>query len=313
VLVSGFLLGMVSLVLRRRKVLGTCGLGLAAAAVVLGGWSVPERAVTQSVFVGLDWFLLNLFVLALLFVPLERLFPRVREQGTFRGGWRTDLAHFFVSHLLVQVSVFLTVAPARVFFHWAANDGVQRWIGSQPGWLQFVEILVVSDFCEYWIHRLEHRSPFLWRFHAIHHSSELLDWLAGSRLHLGDIALVRAATFVPLYILGFDDRAILAYVGFVSFHAVFIHANVGFRFGWLDHVFVTPRFHHWHHAAEERAIDRNFAVHLPVLDRIFGTLLLPPGDAWPSAYGIAGHPIPENFLVHTAWPFAHGRFERPKM
>ncbi|KAF0241984.1 MAG: fatty acid [Planctomycetota bacterium] len=83
-----------------------------------------------------------------------------------------------------------------------------------------------------------------------------------------------------------------------------------FREHHRDPLSATPRFHHWHHAAEERAIDRNFAVHLPLLDRVFGTLLLPKGDEWPSVYGIAGNPIPENYFVHAAYPFAPKRFER---
>ena len=310
VLVAALVFGLISIVLRKRKILGGIGIGLATAAVLMGGSTIPERPVQQTAYFGLDWFLLNIFFLAFIFVPMERFFARRREQGVFRQGWRTDLAHFFVSHMLVQVSVFLTLAPARVFFEWAVNKGLQHAISSQPGWLQFFEILFVADFCEYWIHRFEHRLPFLWRFHAIHHSCEKMDWLAGSRLHLVDIVLVRAFTFVPLYVLGFGEKPVFAYLFFVSFHAVFIHANVRFRFGWLDHVIATPRFHHWHHAAEDRAIDRNFAVHLPILDRVFGTLLLPKGDEWPSAYGIAGNPIPENYFVHTAYPFAPKRFER---
>jgi lathosterol oxidase len=310
VLVSAFVLGFASILLRRSKLLGGVGLALATGAVLLGGSTIPGRAVEQGHYVGLDWFLLNLFFLALLFVPMERVFGRLKEQGVFRQGWRTDLAHFFVSHLLVQVSVFLTLAPARVFFEWAVNAGVQHAIASQPAWLQFIEILFVADFSEYWVHRWEHKLPFLWRFHAVHHSSERLDWLAGSRLHLGDILLVRAVTFIPLYLLGFADGPIFAYLVFVSFHAVFIHANVGFRFGWLDWVIATPRFHHWHHSAEKRAIDKNFAVHLPVLDRLFGTLLLPRDGTWPSVYGIAGNPIPENYFVHTAYPLAPSRFGR---
>jgi len=312
VLVSAFVLGLASVVMRRSKLLGGAGLLLATLAVLLGGSTIPGRSVQQDNYLGLDWFLLNLFLLSLLFVPLERMFGRLKEQGVFRQGWRTDLAHFFGSHLLVQVSVFLALAPARVFFEWAVNAGLQHAVASQPAALQFLEILFVADFSEYWIHRWEHKLPFLWRFHAVHHSCEKMDWLAGSRLHLGDILLVRAATFVPLYVLGFANGPIFAYLVFVSFHAVFIHANVRFRFGWLDYVIATPRFHHWHHSAEAQAIDKNFAVHLPVLDRVFGTLLLPPNGAWPSAYGLAGNPIPENYFVHTAYPFAPTRFAKKR-
>jgi lathosterol oxidase len=310
VLTSAFALGLISVLLWRNRGLGVIGVLLATVAVLLGGATIPERSVAQSHYVGLDWFLLNLFVLALVFVPMERLFPQWKEQRTFRRGWQTDLAHFFVSHLLVQVSVYLALLPAAVFFSWAVNAGFQRTVAGQPLLLQFVEILLLSDVCEYWVHRLMHRIPFLWRFHAVHHSCEHMDWLAASRLHLVDIVIIRAVTFVPLFICGFAPGAIFAYLVFVSFHAIFIHANFGFRFGWFDWVLATPRFHHWHHSAEAQAIDKNFAVHLPLLDRMFGTLLLPPRGEWPQTYGIAGNPIPERFLVHAAYPFAPHRFEK---
>jgi lathosterol oxidase len=137
-----------------------------------------------------------------------------------------------------------------------------------------------------------------------------MDWLAASRLHLVDIVVVRAVTFIPLYVLGFAEGPVFAYLVFVSFHAIFIHANVNFRFGWLDWVLATPRFHHWHHSAEEKAVDKNFAVHLPLLDKLFGTLLLPRRDEWPAVYGIAGNPVPEHFLEQAAYPFAPEHFQR---
>lgn len=80
------------------------------------------------------------------------------------------------------------------------------------------------------------------------------------------IALLRAV--LEIFILGFATTALYAYLVVVSFHAVFIHANVRWRFGWLDRVVATPRGHHWHHARSP--IDTNFAVHLPALDWIFG-------------------------------------------
>jgi lathosterol oxidase len=147
-----------------------------------------------------------------------------------------------------------------------------------------------------------HAVPFLWRFHAVHHSSRAMDWLAGSRLHLVDIVVVRAISFVPLYALGFDETALLVYVLFVSFHAVWIHANWRFELRALSPWLVTPAFHHWHHAADAEAIDKNFGVHLPWFDRWFGTAYLPEGR-WPSAYGIEGDPVPESWSAQVVWPF----------
>jgi sterol desaturase/sphingolipid hydroxylase (fatty acid hydroxylase superfamily) len=238
-------------------------------------------------------------VLALLFVPLERVIPRLPEQRIFRPGWTTDLMHFAMSHLLVQVTVVLTMLPAALLFRWATRPWLQDAIASQPLPLQFVEIVLVADLTQYWVHRAFHRVPWLWRLHAVHHSSETLDWLAGSRLHLIDIVVTRGLSFVPLYVLGFAAPAVYAYLVFVSFLAVFIHANVRLDLTALDWILVTPRFHHWHHAVAP--IDKNFAVHLPWLDRLFGTAYLPPGR-WPTAYGIENHPVPTGYWRQLLWP-----------
>jgi lathosterol oxidase len=302
-LVAAFVLGVVSVALRKGKALGSAGIAFAVLGAVLGGSEVAiDGPVRQSPYLGLDWFLLDLFMLALLFVPMERMFAR-RDQAVFRTGWTTDLAHFLVSHILVQVLMLLTITPAAVLFRFMLDSPLQRAVGAQPGWLQFLEILLVADLAGYWIHRLFHAVGFLWRFHAIHHSSRAMDWLAGSRLHLVDIVLTRSLAFLPLYALGFTQPPVYAYLVFVSFHAVFIHANVRFGFGWLAHLIGTPRFHHWHHSTRPEALDRNFAIHLPWLDRLFGTHYLPP-DEWPPEYGIAGNPVPERYGPQFVYPFA---------
>jgi lathosterol oxidase len=304
VLVGAFVLGALSACLRQNKALGLAGITFTLMAAVLGGSQVPlDRELTDGPFLGLDWFLLNLIVYSAVFIPLERLFAHRPEQSILRRGWRTDLAYFFVSALLLQVTTLLTLRPAMVFFDWAAEPGVHAWIRSQPSALQFVEILVLTDLAQYWIHRAFHAAPILWRFHRIHHSAEAMDWLAGSRLHLVDVAVTRGLTYVPLYVLGFGEPAIFAYVVFVSIQATFIHANVRFDVGPMTWWLATPRFHHWHHAAGRDAIDKNFAVHLPVLDRLFGTFYLPK-DRWPESYGLAdGEPVPGGYVRQFVQPF----------
>lgn len=298
-----FLAGALSLALRRRKALGSTGCALSLAAALLGGGSVPiEGMRARPLQLGLDWFLLNLLLLAVVFVPLERAFPRWPDQGAFRPGWTTDGMHFLASHVLVQAITFLTLLPATTVARLGLPAALQDWVRKQPLLAQFLAIVLLADLVQYGIHRAFHRVPALWRFHAIHHSSRALDWLAGSRLHLVDVVATRGLVFLALFLAGFDERALYGYLAFVSFHAVLIHANVRFRFGVLDELVVTPRFHHWHHSAAPEARDRNFAVHLPWLDRLFGTRHLPAG-AWPADYGIPGDPVPEGYVPQLLHPF----------
>ena len=304
VLVWSFIAGVISVCLRRRKMLGMTGISLTLVAALLGGSRVPIDGELQSgPFLGLDWFVLNLIAYSAVFVPLERIFARRPEQGVLRKGWRTDLVYFFLSALLVQVTTILTMTPAMTLFAWAASSDIQRVVSSWPFVVQFMAILFLTDFVQYWVHRAFHRVPILWRFHRIHHSADVMDWLAGSRLHLVDVAVTRGLTYVPIYLLGFAEPPLYAYVAFVSVQATFIHANVRFRFGLLRWVLATPQFHHWHHGAEPEAVDKNFAVHLPLLDRLFGTCYLP-GDRWPTSYGLAdGATIPPGYVRQLVDPF----------
>jgi len=287
-------------VLLGKRGAGLAGLALSGVAIALGGASVEARSVTKSAHLGVDWFVLDLLVLALLFVPLERAFARVREQRILRGGWRTDLAHFFVSHLLVGALALLTIAPATLLLGRMLSPRLQGAVDALPLALQVALAIVCADLVQYATHRAFHAIPALWRFHAIHHSAREMDWLAGSRLHLVDVVLTRAAAFAPLFFLGISERALAIYLVFVSFQAVFLHANLRFRFGPLRWLIATPEFHHWHHA--ESPVDKNFAIHIPLIDRIFGTAWLP--GRFPQRYGIAANPVPDGWLRQLTWPFS---------
>lgn len=307
VIALAFVAGATSLLLRRRKVLGITGCGLSLLAALLGGGGIEsETELRGSATLGLDWFLLNLLLLALLFVPLERRFPQRTGQSTFRPEWTTDGLYFLVSHVLVQSLSFFILLPAAALGRVWHPEGVQAAIRSQPLLVQFLEIVLVADLAQYVVHRTFHQVPVLWRFHAVHHSSRDLDWLAGSRLHLLDALVTRALVLVPLSVLGFAEAALAGYLAFVSFHAVFIHANVRFRLTPLEPVLVTPRFHHWHHSAAPEAHDRNFAVHLPWLDRLFGTAYFP-DERWPAEYGLADDRVPLGYLSQLTYPFTRRR------
>ena len=193
------------------------------------------------------------------------------------------------------------MAPAAIFFHWLVGSPLQARVSALPVAFQFVLAMLLADLFAYGSHRLFHALPLLWRFHAIHHSCEYLDWLASSRLHLVDIVATRAVAFVPLYVMGFSQEALYAYLLFASIQGIAIHSNLRFDFGPLRYALVTPQFHHWHHTAQHEYVDRNFAIHLPLVDWIFGTYHLPK-DVWPERYGIEGNPVPSGYMAQLVHP-----------
>lgn len=300
-----------SLLLRHRKALGLAGLALAGAALLLGAGGVEiPRAEASAVYLGLDWFVLGVLTTAAIFVPLERAFALRREQGAFRRGWLTDTQYFFASHVLAQVMSVAVLAPAVMLGEALAVPTAQAAVRSLPLAVQFVSVVLVADLAQYGVHRAFHVVPVLWRFHKVHHSVETMDWLAGSRLHLFDVIVTRGLVLLPLVVLGFETPAVYAYLALVSVHAVFIHANFAPRGAWLERWIAMPRFHHWHHGLEEEARDVNFAVHLPMIDRWFGTYHMPE-DRWPSGYGIAGERAPEGWVRQLVWPFSREGLKSP--
>ncbi|MFU8817893.1 MAG: sterol desaturase family protein, partial [Pseudomonadales bacterium] len=135
-----------------------------------------------------------------------------------------------------------------------------------------------------------------------HHSAPHLDWLAGSRMHVVEVLITRTAVVVPLYLVGFSEPALNAYVLLVGVQAVLAHANFNWQFGPLRYLLVTPQYHHWHHARDPAYVDANYAVHLPIIDMLFGTFRLP-GKAWPDSYGVLEPDVPAGFLRQLTFPF----------
>jgi sterol desaturase/sphingolipid hydroxylase (fatty acid hydroxylase superfamily) len=305
----GFVFGFYSVMKEQSRWLGLAGLALTVLAAVLGSMET-ERAMPaqRSVYAGLDYFVLTLLVLvlALVFIPMERLFPKNTVQKTLRKGWTTDMKYFLFSHIGVQIISFFTVIPAQHFFAWLIDADFQRAIASQSVWLQFIEILAVVDFTTYWMHRSMHEIPALWKIHAVHHSTEQMDWLVSSRIHFLEIVSNRLLGYFPIFILGFAPAAVYAYLVFVSFHAIFIHAifihaNVRFRFPAIRWVIATPEFHHWHHTSQDEGVDINYSAFLPLYDKVFGTIYLP--KHLPEKYSTRGKPLPEGFRDQFLYPF----------
>ena len=300
----GYVLACVNMMLRRNRILGFSAICIVFLATVLGeiGAASPSASANGSAL-GLDWFVLNILFTGLLFVPLEKMFGRIKNQPLFRSEWREDLFYFLFGSVMVQSLTFLSLAPSMAILHHTSNWAeFRQTLASQPLWLQVIEIMFLTDFVQYWFHRAFHQVPFLWRFHAVHHSAKTMDWLAGSRMHIAEIIGLRGLTIIPMYVLGFAESALHIYIFLVYLNATFIHANVRFNVEWLKPFIVTPRFHHWHHGIEKEAINVNYAIHFSWLDRLFGTYYMPPNQ-WPSGYGIGGHPVPNGYWQQFCYPF----------
>jgi sterol desaturase/sphingolipid hydroxylase (fatty acid hydroxylase superfamily) len=237
--------------------------------------------------------------LALLFIPLERFLPLHKDNRILRPGFGVDLLHVVASGACIRLGLYATALVLVAGFAAVVPDGVQDTVRRQPGWLQFVELLVLADLCFYLAHRLVHAVPHLWRFHAVHHSSPQMDWLATFRVHPVDQILNSTIIAVPSVALGFAPSTVFAYALVYRVHALLLHSNVRVGFGPLERVFASPIYHHWHHADEPQAYDRNFGGQLVIWDRLFGTFY--ESAEPPARYG-TGSAVPGDYVGQLVTP-----------
>ena len=230
-----------------------------------------------------------LILLVAIFVPIERMFT-LRRAKLWRAQTGVDLAWYFVNSLLPAAIIAIPLAMLARTLAGIDPLGLYSAVLTWPLWVKLLAALAVNDVGAYWYHRWSHRNPWLWRWHAVHHSATHIDWLVNTRAHPIDMVFTRMAGLVPVYLLGLgqatpggitDVAALISVIGILW--SFFIHANVRWRLGPLESLVATPAFHHWHHTNDEHR-DRNFAAIFPVLDRVFGTLHLP--RQWPPSYGI---------------------------
>jgi sterol desaturase/sphingolipid hydroxylase (fatty acid hydroxylase superfamily) len=248
-------------------------------------FSVGGMRYQEDAYAGTEWLLLGVAQIALLYIvlrPLEARFPA--ERWNDRRGVGTDVMYTFLHRLgAFSLFVFLLLTPlvdsAAELLHEA---GIPRpnldqiWPGVTDRPLtSFLLYLVVLDFLEYWLHRAQHSLRWWWALHALHHSQRKMSFWADDRNHLLDDLLLDAIRAFAALAIGVEPGQ---FVGLVIASRVLQslqHANLGWTFGWLGKLLVSPIFHRTHHAIgvghEGRFRGCNFGVLFPWWDALFGT------------------------------------------
>jgi sterol desaturase/sphingolipid hydroxylase (fatty acid hydroxylase superfamily) len=247
-----------------------------------------------------------ILIIALIFIPLERIFSLHPGQKLFRRHWVNDLIYLFLNGILIKAGLLLILGASVFAINWAVPEAVGTAVRLQPLWLQAIEVIIVADIGFYLAHRAFHAFPFLWRFHAVHHSIEEMDWLAAHRVHPFDQIATKACSLLPVLALGFSEAAIAVFALTYQWQSLLIHSNIRINFGPLKWLFASPQFHHWHHANEKDAYDKNFAAQLPIIDALGGSLFLP-AARMPGKYG-TNDPVPNQYHLQLAYPW----WQKPK-
>ncbi len=218
----------------------------------------------------------------------------------------TDFLYWFVAPLLLGIGRTLMLIAGVVLLYGGMEPRFLP-VKDQPLWAQCAAILLIQDVMLYWVHRLFH-TRLAWKFHAVHHSPKVLDWMSASRFHLINHLLEFGLADISVLLLGFSPAALVVLAPFRVVYSAMVHANLNWTFGPLRYVFASPVFHRWHHTTQGEGIDKNFASTFPFLDVVFGTFYMPP-DKLPERFGTGDSDVPEGFWGQFIYPF-RGRDRR---
>jgi sterol desaturase/sphingolipid hydroxylase (fatty acid hydroxylase superfamily) len=221
----------------------------------------------------------------------------------------TDLCYWFFIPVITRfLRIGLLIAAAAIVFQITTAQGLVAFyenghgpLATLPLFAQGIIFLIGEDIILYWTHRWFHGAK-MWKYHAVHHSSEELEGISAARFHPVNLFLGSVAADVVLLFAGISPNVFLVLGPLTIAHSAFVHANLDWTLGPFKYVIASPVFHRWHHTAPDRGGEKNFAATFPVLDLIFGTFYMPEGEL-PDHYGITDRTFPEGFGAQLVHPF----------
>jgi len=222
-----------------------------------------------------------------------------------KKGLVTDVTYLFITPVFMRYArIGIAVMIAAYLVGINTTDGLVAYfnhghgpISRLPFWVQVVGYLVLTDFAHYWIHRGFH-AGWLWKYHAVHHSSEEVEWISAWRFHPLNLILDTVLIDVTVIMAGIDTDVFFIASPIAILTSGWVHANLDWTLGPFKYVFAGPVFHRWHHTRAHTGV--NFAGTFSLFDVMFGTFYMP--DALPADYGIDDKNMPESFGMQVVYP-----------
>lgn len=276
--------------------------GLFGLCMVIAGYGFAHDA--PVLYFNLAYVLL---IFALFF--LEKWMPHEREWLKPDGQNTASVLHTISSKGSVQLLfLFSGVIGLADYITPMTQEGYSIWPRDWPLWAQVILGVTAAEFGLYWAHRLAHEIPFMWRFHAVHHSVTKLWFLNTGRFHFIDSLISIVLGLAILLSLGAPMEVVKWMSVTTAFIGMLTHCNVEMRFGPLNYIFNTPGLHRWHHSRLLYEGNRNYGENIMIWDQIFGTFYnadyRPPADIGMGDY------MPEKFTHQLIWPFLTNKMKQ---
>jgi sterol desaturase/sphingolipid hydroxylase (fatty acid hydroxylase superfamily) len=223
------------------------------------------------------WFV-GFWLSVVFLLSLERRVPAFQSDPERTDRWPTNFGLGFLNAVLLVITPASTISAAE----WASRAGVGLLNEiSMPLWLSICCTLAVYSLTVYLIHIIDHKTPWLWRLHRVHHLDTHIDVSTSQRHHPLELIVNTPILVAITIVFGLTSSVILIYEGVEAITDFFSHANLRLPES-LDRivrwVFVTPNMHSLHHSSHQPETDSNYGQVFTVWDRLFGTYRAEP--AW---------------------------------
>ena len=244
---------------------------------------------------------------------LEMLFPWRKDQPKIRQDFWIDAFYLFWNYFLFSLIAYNALSTVFVqLFNdflglFSIVNIVAIRVGNLPGWVQLVMIFVIRDFMQWNIHRLLHRTPWMWEFHKVHHSVEEMGFAALMRYHFMENIIYRSLEYLPLAMIGFGIQDFFIVHIFTLVTGQLGHSNLYIPLGSLKYVLNGPQMHLWHHAKnfpKSHPMGFNYGITLSIWDFIFKTNYWPHDDKdLPVGLPKEDANFPRDFVGQIVQPF----------
>lgn len=252
-----------------------------------------------------------LLALSIIVWLLEIIFPWRKEQAIVRKDFFLDGFYMFFNFFILSLIGFSAISNVGVqlftdfigLFGWKNIVAIE--VQNLPVWVQYLIMFVLADFIQWNIHRLLHKSKWLWEFHKVHHSVEQMGFAAHLRFHWMETIVYKSIQYIPLAMIGFgiQDFFIIHIIAVAIGHLN--HANLRLSYGPLKYILNNPMMHLWHHAKKlpEGSYGVNFGLSLSIWDYLFKTAYIPNKNAYEQLGFENLESFPKDFLSQELYPF----------
>lgn len=271
------------------------------AALIPTGWGIAHGHGPLA-------FNITYLCLAVLLYVLERVRPHEEAWLESDGQEIPDLSHTLFTKISVQV-IIVSLTNLGIAEGLGSRSGGGIWPTSWPMFFQVALGLVIAEFGLYWAHRLGHEWMWLWRFHAVHHSSKKLWFFNTGRFHFVDTikSMVFSAPLVAL--AGAPGEVLIWGSAITAFIGILTHCNIRMKAGWLNYIFNTPCLHRWHHSMDLREGNMNYGENLMLWDILFRTYYDDTTRRPPAEIGIK-EAMPKGFFGQLWAPFVWTSYQQ---